>query len=79
VLPAERHVALVWCCLCAVLRVARRYVSKKTVTAPTGGLATMYELAEATQDEFGATAKTLVNQVRGSSTCHCWRAVACCF
>jgi hypothetical protein len=41
-------------------------VLKKSITAPTGGLQTVYKLAEAAEDEFAAEAKTLIGQVGGS-------------
>jgi hypothetical protein len=50
--PAVRSI---WLC---------RYVAKKSVTAATGGLQTVYALAEAAHDEFGAASKALINQVR---------------
>ncbi|KAF6265347.1 hypothetical protein COO60DRAFT_1040845 [Scenedesmus sp. NREL 46B-D3] len=44
-----------------------RYLAKKSMTAPAGGLTSVYELAEAAHDEFGAAAKALVNQWLGTN------------
>ncbi|WIA30230.1 hypothetical protein OEZ86_000321 [Tetradesmus obliquus] len=43
-----------------------RYVAKKSVAAAAGGQQAVYELAEAAHDEFGATAKALINQWLGN-------------
>jgi hypothetical protein len=52
-------------------------VLKKSIAAATGGLQTVYKLAEAAEDELGAAAKTLTSQV-GGSCCGTWNLFAQC-